>query len=135
MNKRILILELKVGDLKPGMELSSLNINMIKFCKIVNEKAKNENLVGNFLRVEVKIENKDNFEVQFRNPPTSYLIKKELGIEEEKDGKALKDKEIKIEQIKKIAKIKMEDLTTVDFEKAIKTVSGTVNSMGIKIIE
>ena len=39
------------------------------------------------------------------------------------------------EQVKEIAKQKMEDLNTADMEQAIITITGTAKSMGIEVTE
>lgn len=72
------------------------------------------------------------FELIFKQPPASDLIKKKLGIEKgsgrpntEKIGKISRD------QLKEIAEIKMPDLNANDIEMAANIIAGTARQMGL----
>jgi len=84
--------------------------------------------------VEITIYQDRSFDLAFKQPPISSLLKKAAGVEKG-SGNPLKDKVGKVSksQIEEIAKRKMPDLNTADMDKAIKMVEGTARSMGIEI--
>lgn len=69
-------------------------------------------------------------------PPVAVLIKKAIKLEKG-SGKPNKDKVATItkEQVKDIAKQKMEDLNAASIEAAMSMVAGTARSMGVTVIE
>ncbi len=72
--------------------------------------------------------------VEVGTPPTSALILKELG-KEKGSGAAGKESigSLKLEQVIKIAKIKMEGMNTANLKSAVKQVLGTCVSMGVLV--
>ncbi len=85
--------------------------------------------------VKVIIDTSDKtFEIEVGAPPTSGLIKKELGIEA---GSGVPNKNkvgnISIEQIIKIAKMKKSSLHARSFKSAVKQVIGSCSSLGILV--
>jgi large subunit ribosomal protein L11 len=121
-------LQLPPGQARPGQKLAFLGKNAMKFCREFNERTKeieSSKIVN--VRVVVK-ENSYQFFIEGR--VTSDLIKKIVGEEKE-----TRKKEINKSEIKKIIQEKLEYLNTEDYEKAEKTVIGTVRSFsGVKII-
>jgi large subunit ribosomal protein L11 len=71
-----------------------------------------------------------------KTPPAAVLIRKEAGIEKG-SGKPNKDKVAKLtkSQIRKIAEIKLPDLTASNIESAMSMVAGTARSMGVQVVE
>ena len=61
------------------------------------------------------------------------LIKKEAGIEKGTDKSRNKVGKITVEQLKKIAEMKMPDLTAASLEAAMSMVAGTARSMGVTV--
>src|SRR3954471_18114795 len=121
-------LQLPPGQARPGQKLAFLGKNAMKFCREFNDQTKeieSSKIVN--VRVVVK-ENSYQFFIEGR--VTSDLIKKIVGEE-----KGTRKKEINKSEIKKIIQEKLEYLNTEDYEKAEKTVIGTVRSFnGVKII-
>ena len=69
-----------------------------------------------------------------KTPPTASLILEAIG---EKKGSGEPNREkvgtITMEQIKKIAEIKMPDINAYDIEAASKMIAGTARSMGVEV--
>ena len=88
-------------------------------------------------RVPIKIEidpSTKEFTISVGTPPVSALVKKEAGIEKG-SGNPLADKvaDIKIEQVIKITKMKLDSLGGKDTKARVKEVLGTCNSMGVLV--
>jgi len=127
------------GSMKPGPALSQklgpAGININQVIQKVNEAT--ENFSGLKVPVELEINpSTKEFQVIVFSPPTSELLKKELGLEKG-SGNAPRDMvgTLTKAQIEKIAKEKLADLNTEDLENAKKIVAGTARSMGIKVEE
>ena len=101
-------LQIEAGKANPappvGPALGQYGVNIMDFCNAFNEKTKE---MEGLLPVELTIFEDRSFEFQVKTPATSYLIKKELGIEKG-SGTPNKDKVGKLtkDQIRKIAEIK-----------------------------
>lgn len=121
-------LQLPPGQARPGQKLAFLGKNAMKFCREFNDRTKeieSSKIVN--IRVVVK---EDSYQFFIEGRVTSDLIKKIVGEE-----KGTRKKEISKSEIKKIIQEKLEYLNTEDYEKAEKTVIGTVRSFnGVKII-
>ncbi|MBN1374302.1 50S ribosomal protein L11 [Candidatus Dojkabacteria bacterium] len=115
-----------------GPSLSPTGINTGDFCSKFNEATKD--LAGYTVPVIITIYKDRTFSLEFKTPPVSDYIRKELGIKKgsavpnlEKVGKLTK------EQLIKIAEKKMVDLNTNDIEAAIKIIAGTAKQMGVEV--
>lgn len=125
------------GDMKPGpaiaQQLGPMGINMGKVISNVNEATKE--FRGMKVPVELDVDKKTkNFTIHTSSPPTSELIKKELGLEKGSE----KHNEVKvgnasIGDIIKIAKIKHPNMLEKDLKSAVKSVLGTSASIGILV--
>jgi large subunit ribosomal protein L11 len=116
-----------------GPALGPLGLNVMQVVKRINE------LTADYagMRVPVKVivdVEKKTFEVEVGTPTTAALIVKELKIEK---GAHQPSKEtvgnLSMEQVVKIAKIKMKDIGASSIKAAVKTVVGTAQSMGVTI--
>lgn len=133
--KIILKLNIPAGKANPappiGSALGQHGVAIMEFCKQYNEKTK---AMQGVIPAVVTIFKDRSFTFELKKPPVSALIKKELNLEK---GSATPGREsvgtIKMSQIEKIAKEKMEDLNTGNLEAAKKIISGTCRSMGIKV--
>lgn len=131
-------LQIPAGKANPappiGPALGSAGINIMAFCKDFN--AKTQNQAGDILPVVISVYSDKSFTFITRKPPVSRLILKELGIE---SGSKVpnRDKVGKLNrsQVKKIAKMKVEDMRIVSEEAAEMMVMGTARSMGVDIVE
>ena len=106
----------------------------MKFCREFNEKTKNKE--GLIIPVVITVYRDKTFSFITKTPLASVLLKRAAGLakgspepNKEKVGK------ITMEELKKIAQEKMEDLNTDSIESALKIIEGTARSMGIVIVK
>lgn len=89
---------------------------------------------GEIVPVLVSVYEDRSFELQYKSPPTSFLIRKALGIDK---GSTRPSHEsagvLRREQVQQIAERKMDDLNTLDIEAAMKVVAGAARSMGVAV--
>ncbi len=125
------------GEMKPGptvgQKLGPIGINIGQVIQDVN-KATAE-FKGTKVPVSLDIDPKTKkFKIEVSSPPTSELLKKELGAEKGSgDHKKNKIGNISIEQVIKIAKIKYPSMLAKDFKSAVKSVVGSCVSLGILV--
>ncbi len=125
------------GDMKPGpavaQQLGPMGINMGKVISDINEATKGFKGVTVPVHLDVNPKTKD-FEISVFSPPTSELIKKELGLEKASgERKKTKVANIAIEQLISITKTKQSSMLAKDFISALKSVIGTSMALGILI--
>jgi large subunit ribosomal protein L11 len=134
--KTILTLQIPAGQANPappvGPALGQHGLNIQEFCTQFNEKTKEQ--AGDLIPVEITVYQDRSFDLKFKQPPVSDLLRKAAGIDKgagdplkKKVGKVTKD------QIKEIAQRKMADLNTAEIEPAMKMIEGTARSMGIEV--
>ncbi len=124
------------GDMKPGpavgQKLGPLGINIGKVVQDVNEATKQ--FKGVKVPVELNINKDKSFSINVLSPPTTELLKKELGIEKASGlHKKIKSGNASIEQIISVAKTKHPNMLAKDFKSAVKTVVGSCISAEILI--
>ncbi len=116
-----------------GPALGPLGVNIMEVVKAINEKTK----AFQGMKVPVKVvvdPNTKSFEITVGTPPTSALIKKELGIEKGSgDARKTKVGNLTMEQVKRIADMKKDSLLGKDMKSRVKEVIGTCQSMGITV--
>ncbi len=122
-----------VAGASVGQKLGPLKINIQDVMKKINDKT--GLFQGMQVPVTLKIDTKTkDVSIDVGIPPTSQLIRKELGLEK---GAGEPDKEkignISIEQCIKIAKMKMDTMYTFSLKAAVKSVAGSCNSLGVLI--
>jgi large subunit ribosomal protein L11 len=115
-----------------GPTLAPYGINTQDFCAQFNEKTKEDN--GILTPVVLTIYKDRSFDFILKTPPTSELIRRELGIKAG-SGKPNTEKvgTLSKEQLKRIIDIKMPDLNTSDYDKAVKIIAGTAKQMGVGV--
>ncbi len=113
--------------------LGPLKMDMQGILKDVNEKT----LIYKGLKVPVELdvnEKEKTYTLTVKSPPASELIKNEIGI---KVGGGEPEKKkvgnISVEQLIKVAKMKMESLFSEDLRASMRAVAGTCNSVGVLI--
>src|SRR3989344_5383596 len=105
--------------LAPRLSMMKVNIQEV-FKKIIDKKSKD-------------------IEIEVGTPPTTSILKKEMGIElakiteEEKTAGKTSVGNLTMEQIVKVAKMKQDNLLAADFKNAVKTIIGICTSMPITI--
>ncbi|MEK6885901.1 MAG: 50S ribosomal protein L11 [Nanoarchaeota archaeon] len=125
------------GEMKPGpivgQKLGPIGINIGSVISEVN-KATAE-FKGTKVPVALDIDPKTKkFKVEVSSPPTSELLKKELGIETASgDHKKNKVGNISIETVIKVAKVKFGNMLAKDFKSAVNSVIGSCISLGILV--
>lgn len=134
--KAIIKITIPAGRATPappiGPTLAPYGISTQEFCAQFNEKTMESN--GILTPAIITIYEDRTFTFVLKTPPTSELIRRELGIKKgsarpnlEKVGKLSKA------QVLKIVETKMPDLNTSDPEQAAKIIAGTARQMGIEV--
>ena len=125
------------GNMTPGpavaQQLGPMGVNMGKVISDVNEAT--QEFKGVTLPVHLTI-NPETKEVSIKvlSPPTSELIKKELGIEKA-SGARLKQRvgNFAIEQVISVAKAKHDSMLSNSFIATLKSVLGTCQALGVLV--
>jgi len=134
--KTILKLNLPAGAATPappvGPALGQHGVPIMDFVKQYNDKTKD--LKGNIIPAVITVYEDRTFTFVTKLPPVSAMIKKVLGLKEasKKPGRETAGT-LTSDQIREIAQKKLPDLNTDSLDSAIKSVSGTARSMGIKV--
>jgi len=134
--KAIVKLQIPAGEANPappvGPALGQHGIPIMDFVKKFNEATASQK--GIIVPVVITVYADRTYEFVVKTPPTSVLIKKELGIEKgsstpnvQKVGKLTR------EQVKKIAEIKLPDTNANTLEAVESMVIGTARNMGVEV--
>lgn len=131
-------LQLPAGKATPappvGPALGQHGVNIMGFCKEFN--AKTADKAGLIIPVVITVYQDRSFSFILKTPPAAVLIKKELGIE---SGSGVPNRnkvgKITMEQVRKIAELKMPDLNAASIESAMSMIAGTARSMGVVVEE
>ena len=134
--KTVLKVNLQAGAANPappvGPILGSQGINIMEFCKQYNEATKDQR--GQMIPAEITVFEDRSFTFILKLPPVAEFIRQTLKL---KAGSQQAGKDIvgtlTTAQVKEIAEKKMPDLNTTDLEAAMRTVTGTARSMGVKV--
>ena len=117
-----------------GPALGQHGIPIMDFCKQFNDKTKDKQ--GLVLPVVISLYEDRTFSFIIKSPPASVLLKKAAGIAKASGNpKAEKVGKVTLDQVKEIAKQKMEDLNAVDMDGAVEVIKGSARSMGIEVEE
>jgi len=116
-----------------GPILGQYGLNIQQFCVAFNDGTADLKGSGLVVPVICYIFEDKSFELEFKTPLTSGLIKKELGIAKG-SGKPNTEKigPITRKQLEAVATIKMPDLNANDMDAAVKIVAGTAVRMGLE---
>ncbi len=116
-----------------GPALGPLGVNVLQIVNRINELTKDYAGMKVPVRIIVDIETKE-FEVEIGTPTTSALLVKELGIQKGSGNpKAEKVGNLTMEQVAKIAKLKIPTSYAKAAKTAAKEVMGTCISLGVII--
>ena len=129
-------LQIPAGQATPsppvGPALGQHGVNIMEFCKAFN--AKTQGQEGSIIPVVIEVFKDRSFSFITKSPPASALLKQAAGIAK---GSSNPSKEfvgtVTQEQVKEIAKVKMEDLNAEDIEAAMRIIAGSAKSMGLKV--
>ncbi|MGB2629971.1 MAG: 50S ribosomal protein L11 [Candidatus Omnitrophota bacterium] len=117
-----------------GPALGQHGLNIMEFCKKFNDQTRDRQ--GLILPVVISVYEDRSFSFIIKSPPASVLLKRAAGIAKGSGNpKADKVGKVTMEQVKEIAKEKMQDLNAVDMDNAVKIIMGSARSMGIELEE
>jgi large subunit ribosomal protein L11 len=125
------------GNMSPGpavaQTLGPMGINMGQIISDINSATAEFKGVTVPVHLEVDSKTKE-FSIKVLSPPTSELIKKELGIEKA-SGERLKQRvgNLAIEQVISISKAKHDSLLSNEFISTVRSVVGTSQALGVLI--
>ena len=129
-------LQISAGQATPsppvGPALGQHGVNIMEFCKAFN--AKTQGQEGSIIPVIIDVYKDKSFSFITKSSPASALLKQAAGIAK---GSSNPSKEsvgtVTQEQVREIAKVKMEDLNAEDIEAAMRIIAGSAKSMGLKV--
>ncbi len=129
-------LQIPAGQATPsppvGPALGQHGVNIMDFCKSFNTKTQGHE--GSIIPVIIDVYKDKSFSFITKSPPASALLKQAAGIAK---GSSNPSKEfvgkVTEEQVREIAKVKMEDLNAGDVEAAMQTIKGSAKSMGLTV--
>ena len=129
-------LQIPAGQATPsppvGPALGQHGVNIMEFCKAFN--AKTQGQEGSIIPVIIDVYKDRSFSFITKSSPASALLKQAAGIAK---GSSNPSKEsvgtVTQEQVREIAKTKMEDLNAEDIEAAMRIIAGSAKSMGLKV--
>ena len=129
-------LQIPAGQATPsppvGPALGQHGVNIMEFCKSFNSKTQGQE--GSIIPVVIEVYKDRSFSFITKSPPASALLKQAAGIAK---GSSNPSKEVvgrvTEEQVREIAKVKMEDLNAEDVDAAMQIVRGSAKSMGLKV--
>jgi large subunit ribosomal protein L11 len=91
---------------------------------------------GEIIPVVVSVFEDRSHQLTYKTPPTSFLIRKTLGIQSGASNPLTQNVgTLSRDQVRAIAERKLPDLNANDVDAAIKVVAGTARSMGVKVAE
>ena len=135
-------LQLPAGKANPappvGPALGQHGVNIMGFCKDFN--AKTAKLGETIIPVVITVYADRTYTFIMKSPPASVLLKKALGLPSSKKPGAgspepnkKKIGKLSWDQIRAVAKEKIQDMNTKDLEAATRSIAGTAKNMGIEV--
>ena len=128
-------LQIEAGKANPsppiGPALGQKGVNIMEFCKAFNAKTQKD--AGTVLPTIITVYSDRSFSFVTKTPPASYLLKNKLKI---KSGANKPGHEVagSVSQkiVEEIVEAKKPDLTAASLEAGMKTIEGSIRSMGLK---
>ena len=129
-------LQIPAGQANPsppvGPALGQKGVNIMEFCKQFN--AATQGSAGMIIPVVITVYQDRSFTFITKTPPAAVLLLKAAKIQK---GSGVPNKEkvatVSLEEVRKIAELKMPDLNAGSVEAAMRMVAGTARSMGITV--
>jgi len=129
-------LQIPAGQATPsppvGPALGQHGVNIMDFCKAFN--AETQGKEGMIIPVIISIYKNKTFSFITKSPPASILLKQAASIAK---GSSNPSREfvgtVTGEQVREIARTKMEDLNANTVEQAARIIEGSAKSMGIQV--
>ena len=132
-------LQVPAGKANPsppiGPALGQAGLNIMEFCKQFNAKTQGME-EGMPIPVVITAYGDRTFSFVTKTPPVSYFLKKAAGLPggSKTPGRGFVGK-VTMDQVREIAKTKMQDLNANDVEAASKMIVGSARSMGLEVVE
>lgn len=115
-----------------GPALGPKGVNIGEVVAAINEKTKA--FAGMKVPVKILIDDKKKFEIKVGTPPMSALIRSELGLASgSSNARTTKVGNLTLDQAKKIADMKKDDLLGADLKARVLEVAGNAVSVGVTI--
>lgn len=134
--KTIIKLQINAGKANPappiGPALGQHGLNIADFCSQFNEATKDRG--AEVVPCEITVYQDNSFDIKYKTPPASDLLKKAAGIKKGAGNQKAKVGRITKKQIQEIAEKKMPDLNANNIESACKIIQGTAKNMGLEIV-
>lgn len=117
-----------------GPALGQHGVNIAAFVKQFNDATRDQ--MGMIIPVEITVYKDRSFELAYKSPPASVLLKKAINIASgaKTTGTEVVGK-VTMAQCKDIAKIKLKDLNARDLDAGARVIAGTARSMGIQVVD
>lgn len=134
--KTLIKLTIAAGAATPappvGPALGQHGLPIMEFVKAFNDKT--ADMKGTVVPAVITVYEDRTFSFIVKKPPVAEMIKKALAKDKgaSKPGKEVAGT-LTMDQARKIAEAKLEDLNTDDVEQGAKIVMGTARSMGVKV--
>ena len=131
-------LQVPAGKANPsppiGPALGQRGLNIMEFCKAFNAKTQDME-PGMPIPVVITVYGDRTFSFITKTPPNSYFLMKEAKIQKgtQTPGTNLVGK-ITMDQVRKIAEVKMVDMNANDVEAAVRMLVGSARSMGLEVV-
>jgi len=131
-------LQVPAGKANPsppiGPALGQRGLNIMEFCKAFNARTQDmEPMMP--IPVVITVYGDRTFTFITKTPPNSYFLMKEAGVKKgtQTPGKG-KVGQITMEQVRKIAAVKMPDMNANDIDAAVRMLVGSARSMGLEVV-
>jgi large subunit ribosomal protein L11 len=135
-------LQLPAGKANPappvGPALGQHGVNIMAFCKDFN--AKTQKLGDTIVPIVITVYADRSFTFVMKSAPASVLVKKAVGLKMGKPGSGSKEPnkqkvgKITWDQLREIAREKLNDMNASDVEAAARSIAGTARSMGVDVV-
>jgi large subunit ribosomal protein L11 len=129
-------LQIEAGKANPsppiGPALGQKGVNIMEFCKAFNAKTQKDS--GMILPTIITVYSDRSFSFVTKTPPASYLLKTKLKLKKgsQKPGSEVAGK-VAENIVKEIVETKKPDLTAADEAAGMRTIEGSIRSMGLKL--
>ena len=131
---RVMKIQFKAGQAKPGPALAGAGIQMPKFCTAFNDQTKDR--MGETVPVVLTVYEDKDFSFVLKTAPASEMIKKALGVQKGSSNAGTTTVgTLSADKLKEIAEYKMPDLNASTIEAAMSMVAGTARSMGVVVVD
>ena len=115
-----------------GPALGQKGVNIMEFCKAFNAKTQKD--MGVMLPTIITVYSDKSFTFITKTPPASYLIKDKLKLKKGSQKPGLEFVgSVPQNVVEEVVKTKEPDLTAATLEAGMRTVEGSVRSMGLKL--